>query len=81
VIKKQFGEKGQVLSEELVVFTVYLPYSIPAMLVHFGARRCCAMDTGPSVFRKCNVIAGVSEAPATDIEAVCIFDDQILGVN
>ncbi len=67
VIEKEFGEKGEVLSEELVILTVHLPYSVPAMFVHFGAGRRYAMDTDPSVLCKRSFVAGVSEAPATDI--------------
>lgn len=51
------------------------------MVIDLRARWGRAMSTFARVFCESVAVAGVSEAPATNIEAFSVFGNQILGVN
>lgn len=80
MIEEELCEQRNVLRKQLILLPIYLPDRISAIIVDFGSRWCRSVFAYPRVFRVGVDVAGVPEAPATDVETVAVAADEVFGV-
>lgn len=80
MIEEELCEQGNILRKQLIHLPIYLPDGIPAIVVDFGSWWCRSVFAYPRVFRVGFDVAGVPEAPATDVEAVAVAADEVFRV-